>query len=84
MDIKLGKGGKWKRIEVKIPTVLIFIRKKGMSYAVMYKNIRIARLYCSGLVEFIDRKKWKAGWEFKTEYDTDGNKHFYKRIIKFK
>lgn len=74
---------KWKRIEVEVPTTLIFIRKtelgESICYAVMYKNIRIGRLYCNGLVEFMNREKWKDGWEFKTEFDDDGNKQFYKR-----
>jgi len=50
---------KWKRIEVEIPTALIFIRKtasgESMCYGVMYKNIRIARLFCNGLVEFMNK-----------------------------
>ena len=73
----------WERIEVEIPTTLMFIRHtrlgESICYAVMYKNIRIARLYCNGLVEFIDKEKWKDGWAFKTEFDDDGNKQFFIR-----
>lgn len=74
---------KWERIEVKILHPFIFIRKtelgESMCYVVMYKNIRIARLFCNGIVEFTNREKWKDGWEFRFEFDDDENKQFYKR-----
>ena len=75
---------KWKWIGVDIHTTLISIRKtslgESMCFRVSYKNIFIARLFCNGIIWFVNKENWKNGWDFKIEYDKDGNKQFYKRI----
>ena len=84
---KLRWDGKdWEKIDVKVYTTYIFIRKiaghECLCFPVYYKGIWIAHLYCSGQVEFIKKERWKKGWEFKSLYSNEGNKFIYKRINK--
>ena len=71
----------WEKIDAEIHTATMSVRPGGICYPVSYKGIRIARLYCSGQVEFTDKENWKKGWEFKFEYAGD-EKFFYRYIGK--
>lgn len=73
---------KWEKIDAEIHTAQLSVRTGGICYPVSYKGIRIARLYCSGQVEYTDKENWKKGWEFKFERGEDDEFLFYRYVGK--
>ena len=72
----------WKKIDPVIKFLQPSVRTRGLCYPVSYKDIKIARLYCSGQVEFINKENWKKGWEFKFERGEDDQFFFYRYVGK--
>ena len=72
----------WEIAEVEVDTNAISIRcismQESMCFPAFYKGIKIALIYCSGQIVFINRENWKKGWEFKAEY-IKGNKLILKQ-----
>ncbi|GAH66297.1 unnamed protein product [marine sediment metagenome] len=71
----------WEKIDAVVHVLNPSVGVHGIYYRISYKNITIARLYCSGNVDFINQEKWKKGWEFKFAWNGD-EKFFYRYIGK--
>ena len=71
----------WEKIDPEIHLMQPSVRARGICYPASYKNIKIARLYCTGQVEFINKENWKKSWEFKFDWKGD-EKVFYRYVGK--
>ena len=71
--------GVWEKVSIRLDLNNVMIdRKKGMYFGAYYRRRLVAYVYCSGVVEFAGKEKWKIGWEFKHEYDHCGCVKMYK------
>ena len=67
------------RITVKVLTSELNVDVKGIHYPVVYEGKIIAKLYCTGTIEFVNQEKWKRSWDFIITLDEHGNKRFARR-----
>jgi hypothetical protein len=71
----------WEKISPEIHFMQPSVRARGICYPVSFQGIKIARLFCVGIVDFINKEKWKKGWEFKFDWNGD-EKHFFRYMGK--
>lgn len=71
----------WEKIDPTIHTANLSVRAGGLCYRVSFQDITIARLFCVGKVNFINKEKWKKGWKFKFDWKGD-EKVFFRYVGK--